>query len=357
MLSGLLGDSVGRTWHMIVSNTSFRSPEKVGNPLDAPSFRFSRGQPLGFYSSWPSFALTHHMVVWLAAEQVYPNRRFEDYALLGDDIVIADVAVATEYRRIMEEMGGVINLDKSLISHNGCCEFAKRFIMDNDGLRKDVSPISLACVLLAYSNLAVSTFRTLGCGFTASFRLRGAGYRVLSRIDSSAPQKVFSRLSKRWKRHWLSLYTPTGLIPLPLELWLSFPEKGGLTCYERGMVRFSHLNCNSPRPIDERSVSLVRLFWRGQEETFERLLVTFIQSHLKHLYWYCSVLFDYEKPLDYLLSPPVSSRRLERVSDEEILLRYGSIFKAWDLLRSVSAPKAVEWCPVHRDIIGPWFRT
>ena len=37
------------------------------------------------------------MIVWLAAERVYPGRRFRDYALLGDDIAIADHKVAKEY--------------------------------------------------------------------------------------------------------------------------------------------------------------------------------------------------------------------------------------------------------------------
>ena len=26
------------------------------------------GQPLGYYTSWPLFALSHHVVVWVAAE-------------------------------------------------------------------------------------------------------------------------------------------------------------------------------------------------------------------------------------------------------------------------------------------------
>lgn len=41
------------------------------------------------------------MVVWLAATRVYPCQTFLDYALLGDDIVIADKHVALAYERIM----------------------------------------------------------------------------------------------------------------------------------------------------------------------------------------------------------------------------------------------------------------
>lgn len=100
--------------------------------------------------------------------------RFKDYAILGDDIVIAHQGVAEEYRKIMEEMGGIINIDKSLISTNGSCEFAKRFIVRNDGDRRDISPLSSACIQLAYSNLATEMFSTLGCSFEGSW-LSGHG--------------------------------------------------------------------------------------------------------------------------------------------------------------------------------------
>ena len=32
--------------------------------------------------------------MWLAGEEVYPGRKFTDYVLLGDDILIADTKVA-----------------------------------------------------------------------------------------------------------------------------------------------------------------------------------------------------------------------------------------------------------------------
>lgn len=46
---------------------------------------------------------------------------FTQYALLGDDIVIADEAVALEYKRIV---GVKISESKSLISDNGSIELA-----------------------------------------------------------------------------------------------------------------------------------------------------------------------------------------------------------------------------------------
>ncbi|EEF27291.1 conserved hypothetical protein [Ricinus communis] len=52
------------------------------------------------------FALCHHFVVWCAAEEENPGRRFRDYALLGDDIVIGDPAVAARYRPLPLTVGG-----------------------------------------------------------------------------------------------------------------------------------------------------------------------------------------------------------------------------------------------------------
>lgn len=44
---------------------------------------FVTGQPLGYSSSWPLFALSHHVIVWFAAELCYPGKKFSNYAILG----------------------------------------------------------------------------------------------------------------------------------------------------------------------------------------------------------------------------------------------------------------------------------
>jgi len=47
-------------------------------------------------------ALTHHIIVQVAANRV-GKTRFSAYALLGDDIVIADEAVAISYHHLMTQ--------------------------------------------------------------------------------------------------------------------------------------------------------------------------------------------------------------------------------------------------------------
>lgn len=55
------------------------------------------------------------------------SRVFRKYALLGDDIVIADPRVADVYQSVINALGFNLSLPKSLISGIGDCEFAKRF--------------------------------------------------------------------------------------------------------------------------------------------------------------------------------------------------------------------------------------
>jgi hypothetical protein len=81
-------------------------------------------------------ALTHHTIVNIAAGRV-GKKNFTEYALLGDDLVIADEAVAQAYLTIAEDLGVEINLSKSLISKSGVSEFAKRLFWDG----KDLSPL------------------------------------------------------------------------------------------------------------------------------------------------------------------------------------------------------------------------
>jgi hypothetical protein len=71
-------------------------------------------------------ALTHHVLVQVAAQRAGKSQ-FTLYAILGDDIVIADDAVASEYLLIMEYLGVAINLSKSIQSDR-FIEFAKRWV-------------------------------------------------------------------------------------------------------------------------------------------------------------------------------------------------------------------------------------
>jgi hypothetical protein len=115
--------------------------------LDDSPIRYEVGQPMGCYSSWAMLALSHHLIVQIAARRCGCECIFTNYAVLGDDIVIADDAVAKAYLAIMEVLGVDVNLVKS---HQGStAEFAKRWIHSTLG---DFTPLGAGDILVSVRN-------------------------------------------------------------------------------------------------------------------------------------------------------------------------------------------------------------
>lgn len=138
---------------------------------------FVAGQPLGYYSSWALFALSHHYVVWLAAELSGIKGCFREYAVLGDDVVIAHPQVAQSYEKLLGMMGVSISKEKSLISHSGALEFAKKFWVKS--VQEDLSPVSMRSLLTVRSTLGLSQLAQLyDMNFKSLARLAGAGFRA-----------------------------------------------------------------------------------------------------------------------------------------------------------------------------------
>jgi len=116
--------------------------------------KYAVGQPMGALSSWAMLALTHHFIVaWAAYRVKFPMGSFKDYAVLGDDIVIANGKVAGAYLQLMKEIGVEIGLAKSLVSRKGVLEFAKRFIVQ----KQDCSPIPFKEMVAALASFEQST--------------------------------------------------------------------------------------------------------------------------------------------------------------------------------------------------------
>lgn len=113
-----------------------------GNPI-----RYAVGQPMGALSSWAMLAISHHVIVQLAAQRAGWTTWFPYYAVLGDDLVIADKAVADHYLSIMRQLGVPINMNKSLVSVTGFLEFAKRWMSGSRGEMSAIGPGLLLAVL------------------------------------------------------------------------------------------------------------------------------------------------------------------------------------------------------------------
>jgi len=153
---------------------------------------YGAGQPMGALTSWAVFSLTHHILVQYAAYKAHGKLRwFEDYALLGDDIVLADAKVAQVYLTLLQVIGVEVGLAKSLISSNGSFEFAKRTFIRG----QEASWISLLAIgtakadqsvletVLQQSNLKPGQDTLLETVRMAA-RLLGYGYRRLASLPA-----------------------------------------------------------------------------------------------------------------------------------------------------------------------------
>lgn len=82
--------------------------------------RWSVGQPMGMYASWPLMAVAHHFLVQFSAWRSSGKPRvitpFKDYVICGDDIVIASKSVSDSYYKVVSLLGMKINLSKSHVT-------------------------------------------------------------------------------------------------------------------------------------------------------------------------------------------------------------------------------------------------
>lgn len=67
LLEALFGNNLAESWVWLLVQAPFSDPG-LGSEKKANIVWFTRGRPLGFYSSWPTFTLTLHMLVWLSAD-------------------------------------------------------------------------------------------------------------------------------------------------------------------------------------------------------------------------------------------------------------------------------------------------
>jgi len=91
----------------------------VGWEFETPwgvSLFYTNGQPMGAYSSFPSFSLAHHFMLHICSLRVGYDVQ---YYLLGDDIVIKGQQSALAYETLLKEFGMEKQDTKSVISTRG----------------------------------------------------------------------------------------------------------------------------------------------------------------------------------------------------------------------------------------------
>jgi len=156
------------SWRKLLTDRSYVTPE--GEQL-----RYEVGQPMGAYSSWAVFSLTHHLTVaWAANLAGLDWRKFDRYILLGDDIVINHDKVARKYLSIMRKLGVDISETKTHVSKN-TYEFAKRWIQH----KIEISGLPLGGIIRNIDNIATVTSITVGYIYRTYFPLKGTSRDLL----------------------------------------------------------------------------------------------------------------------------------------------------------------------------------
>nr|DBA07247.1 TPA_asm: RNA-dependent RNA polymerase [Gigaspora rosea mitovirus 5] len=148
----LWGEAEAKAWLALLVERDFTVATRKGLQVkpDVGQVRYTRGQPMGFLSSWASLAVLHHLIVQYCAHRVRMRMRgtpegwrtgilpFTDYLVLGDDIVIACPLVAQEYTQFCSSSGIELSLYKSFVSSKGFMNFASQSVIQD----QNVSPAS-----------------------------------------------------------------------------------------------------------------------------------------------------------------------------------------------------------------------
>jgi len=192
----------GKLWKLVL--------DREWNSSSGP-ISYTVGQPMGAYSSFAMLALTNHVLVHIAMRRhkVDPKHR---YAVLGDDVAIANKKVSKSYRGLLEHLGVEVNPIKGF--DGGILEFAKKL---HTVTRINISPLGAKNILLTLRNPAFlsSTLKELwDKEFPLVFRLK--------------PRKeIRLRAKRRVRGISVPFITSDNLIKLFSSLWSNVVFKDG----------------------------------------------------------------------------------------------------------------------------------
>lgn len=150
ILTYLFGDgAIAQAWAELLNLREYHTN-------DYKKIRYAAGLPMGSKSNWAMLALTHHVIIQVAASRakdttmwesilgltypedvvagsLFPGKdSYSAYRVCGDDSVIAGTSVAVEYQKIMDNFGLTINQFKSVLpgaNKLSAAEFCKRIFI------------------------------------------------------------------------------------------------------------------------------------------------------------------------------------------------------------------------------------
>jgi hypothetical protein len=123
VLNGHLPSTYLNSWKRIIVGKPFEFSGKI--------ISYSVGNPMGFYSSWSSFAVAHHYVMYYCCRELNIPYKEAKYVLLGDDILIGDRLLKEKYCEVITSLGVEFSPIKTHES-KFLFEFAKRLFFKGE---------------------------------------------------------------------------------------------------------------------------------------------------------------------------------------------------------------------------------
>jgi len=276
LMGSLFNTAFGKAWaDLLVCRPFFCSVRERSS--DPRFVQYEVGQPMGAYSSWVILALTHHALVQFCWYSSGERSWFLDYAILGDDVVIANDVVAKRYQEVCKTIGLGIGIPKSLIASGKTCEFAKRFFFhgeDVSGLPHNLWHASShsASVALALVQRATSVQRQTFANVALAL---GSGYKAASTLGST-----WDSIPRRLRVLAVLFSHPTSLTVFQRASWVEWLTQRGpclpivspLPIIEFGpwaQAIFDGLFSPLYKVLDQATESI---FWRQPSDLAGRLL-------------------------------------------------------------------------------------
>jgi hypothetical protein len=258
LLRPILGERGARLWASLLVDRPYLVPRRDDLALPGTSVKYGAGQPMGALSSWAMLALTHHCIVQWAWYRVCKEMGrdwiwYEDYAILGDDVVILGAPVARAYVKLMRSLGVAISDHKSLISKRGeGFEFAKRTYLDG----VPVGAVPLLELQVAKRNLGALLELVRKYSLTLGQYLSFLGYGYKSKGNASAR---LMNLPAKLRNYIVAFKSPMMPSFPGMVKWLSMRSIDN--CYQAGSAKMESL-----------LASFLQLEKKSLSEALDRLL-------------------------------------------------------------------------------------
>lgn len=200
-------------------------PKSTLSEFDLSSdITWNRGQPLGLYPSFASFALTHGLLLQGLLGKVWDNEFF----ILGDDVVILDRSLYMKYREVLARLGCPVSESKTLNSTK-VAEF-----------RSVVYTIDRMIPQFKWRHISDESFLDLVKNMPYIYPLLRPKQRTVVRLISGLPESLGGL---GWNPKGLSLDTRLApFMPMILGDYVARDRVTGYTGHIRELLYSSHLS-------------------------------------------------------------------------------------------------------------------